>query len=325
MKNIIKFLIITILSFSINSVFAQADFSMIEEIKKQLNTQEQAELSKAQNLIKLGDDLLEEGENMMTTAKNQQLLAEKSTGNDKKKNEKLAKKTTTEAYVKLFAAAENYKEANRIVYNLYKKNLKILKEEMKDTNKVSQIEELEDEANNYYVQGAAYRKQAEKLEESHKKYKYLVDAEQLETDAISIQIQAYSIHYAWFEPDENEKVEEIVNIVGQTSKENKDSTKITNPNITEDKIIFRIQIAASQSQLSMIKLRQIYPSEELIYTDIDGYWYKYMVGNYKSYEEAYQSKSKIGVMGAFIVAYKNNTRVKNITEVCSPTNHPAND
>jgi len=322
MKKNYKFLIIIILLFIVRVSYSQ-EFSMIDEIKKQLSKEEQTELTKAQDLIKLGDDLIESGENLMNQSKAFQAVADKATGSEKKKNQKKATTTSSEAYSKYLLGSENYKEANKIVYNLYKKNLKILKAQIPDPNKVSQIEELEDEASNYYVQGTASRKQAERVEENDKKYKLLVDGEQLETDAISIQIQAYSIYYGWFEPDSNEVLETVVDNIVEPKVEIKKDTNLVKTATVEPKIVFRIQIAASTVQLSMSKLRQIYPSSEIIYTDIDKDWYKYMVGNYKTYEDAYAYKTKMGVSGAFIVAYKDNVRVINITEVCSPTVHPA--
>lgn len=84
-----------------------------------------------------------------------------------------------------------------------------------------------------------------------------------------------------------------------------------------------MQIAASKVPLSIKKLRAIYPSTEIINNEKDGEWYKYSVGSYKSYEEAYQAKKRMGVKGAFIVAYKDGKKVQDITTVCNPADHPA--
>jgi len=322
MKNIFLFLII----FISGSVFSQ-DFSMIDEIKKQMSAAEQEELTNTQEIIKEGDDLIESGEKLLLQSETYQKNAESLSGSKKKKSLKSAESTKTKAYTKLVEGQVKYEEANKIIYTLYKKNLKTLKENTQEKDKVSQIEELEQEANNYFIQATAARNKAKKQKENELIYTLAVDAEQLETDAISIQIQAYSIFYGWFEPDENEVVENVEDNIKVEEIKISETKKDSVPPVktAEPKIVFRIQIAASTVQLSMSKLQLIYPSSELIYADIDGEWYKYLVGNYKSYEAAYTAKSKMGVPGAFIVAYKDNIRVKNITDVCTPSAHPAND
>ena len=104
---------------------------------------------------------------------------------------------------------------------------------------------------------------------------------------------------------------------------------ILSQNKQKKNIIYRIQIAASRQKLSNIKLNQIYPvanrlpDHKIMVVDMDDNWYKYLVGDYKTYEEADAIRLQMSVEGAFIVAYKNYGRVRNISEVCSPDNHPA--
>lgn len=327
MKNIKQLLFLVLFFTSLSS--QSQDFSMIDEIKKQMSETEQEELTKAEVMITSGDDLIEAGEKLLTQAEEKETEAESLSGGKKKKALKSATKTKATAYEKLVAGQNKYAEANKLVYTLYKKNLKTLKENHDDEEKISQIEELENEANTYFAQATSARNKAKKQEEDEQIYSIAVEAEQLETDAISIQIQAYSIYYGWFEPDEGETVDVVIDeiktdaeIIAETKNQNIDTTKKV---VKEAVIVFRIQIAASAVPLSMTKLRQIYPSDEQIFSDIDGEWYKYLVGNYKSYEDAYNAKKKMGVKGAFIVAYKDNVRVKSISEVCSPQIHPKVD
>ena len=94
-------------------------------------------------------------------------------------------------------------------------------------------------------------------------------------------------------------------------------------------VIYRIQVAASRVKLPDAHLNKIYPEADrfpehnMMIVDDDDNWYKYLFGEYKTYESADAIRQQMTVEGAFIVAYKNYSRVRNIGEVCSPENHPA--
>ena len=85
-----------------------------------------------------------------------------------------------------------------------------------------------------------------------------------------------------------------------------------------ENLVFRIQIAASVEPLDLNTLRKIYPTATNITNEKDGIWYKYSIGNYPTYKEAWQAQKEMKVKGSFIVAYRKGERIKNIREVAQP-------
>ncbi len=81
-------------------------------------------------------------------------------------------------------------------------------------------------------------------------------------------------------------------------------------------IYFRVQVAASRVRLSQAKLKNIYPGP--VYMEYDPYdgKYKYLTAQkFSTYQAAKTFKLNCGVPGAFVVAYKNGQRVRDICTV----------
>ncbi len=85
-----------------------------------------------------------------------------------------------------------------------------------------------------------------------------------------------------------------------------------------ENLVFKIQIAACVEALPLSTLRNIYPREVKITNEMDNGWYKYMVGNYKTYRDAWEAQQQMKIEGSFIVAYRKGKRLKNIREVAQP-------
>ncbi len=84
--------------------------------------------------------------------------------------------------------------------------------------------------------------------------------------------------------------------------------------ISENKVlIFKVQIAASPSELSVNQIKNICCIETNVYLTEENDWFKYSIGNFSSYQKALQLKKISGVNGAFIVAYKKGQKI-NIKE-----------
>ena len=87
---------------------------------------------------------------------------------------------------------------------------------------------------------------------------------------------------------------------------------------TADRIIYKVQVAADAIPLNITKLRQICPTDDIINNEQQNGIYRYTVGYYTSYDEAKARAIELrgkGVEGAFVVAYKNGVRIKEIRDV----------
>jgi len=297
------------------------EFSQMKEIKKQLGPNEVLEIERAEKLLKEGDDIMESAEQKSNTVEN---LRKQSNSESKRKGKKMVKeanKLDESVSKQKIDASIKYGQANKIVYNIYKKNLEDLGKKTTDDKRKAVLESIS-EAETFFKQAMNRRQRAVKIKEVTDAKKYYLEANQLESDAIALQIQAYGTYLGWY--DKEEETTKVTPPVKDTVVANTKVDENVNRtfNSLQETIIYKVQIAASDVPLSIEKLRKIYPSNEIINNEKEGNLYKYSVGYYRSYEEAYAAKMKMNVAGAFIVAYKNGQRVKDITEVASPTVHP---
>ena len=106
-----------------------------------------------------------------------------------------------------------------------------------------------------------------------------------------------------------------VNVEGAFVVAYKDGKKVSIPGVlkgklgTENKIVFKIQIAADMEPLSTDKLHEIYSGYKKINKFKESGWYKYSIGEFDSFEEAKKFMSTCGVKGAFIIAFKGDEKV----------------
>lgn len=136
------------------------------------------------------------------------------------------------------------------------------------------------------------------------------EASRQQREAISLQIQTYAVLLGWYDKPENVQSGSSKGATGYEDIEEE-------PVAVEktEKIIFKVQIAADVVPLSLKLLREIYPSKEIINNEEHDGVYRYSVGYYNTYEEAEEAIKKMGVKGAFVVAYRNGNRVFNINEI----------
>ncbi len=89
-------------------------------------------------------------------------------------------------------------------------------------------------------------------------------------------------------------------------------------NSNADRIIYKVQIAADATPLSIARLRQICPTDDIINNEQQNGIYRYTIGYYTNYDDAKTRAIDLrgrGVGGAFVVAYKNGVRIKEIRDV----------
>ena len=72
---------------------------------------------------------------------------------------------------------------------------------------------------------------------------------------------------------------------------------------------FHVQLAASKKPLSKWKIKRFYKGSKKIVTKHYDVWYKYSIGEFKTYEEAKAFIKTIKVRGAFVVAYQNDKKI----------------
>jgi len=114
------------------------------------------------------------------------------------------------------------------------------------------------------------------------------------------------------EYNENKKFENIVTFAQNPTFENLQSnndiqtkTNYNNP----DKIIFKIQIAASRYRLNLNQLSKIYSGNYTIEEVFEDNWFKYQSIGIGSFEKSLLMLNNISVKGVFIAAYQGNNRI----------------
>ena len=119
--------------------------------------------------------------------------------------------------------------------------------------------------------------------------------------------------YAWMigmdSPEEDEISEAQENDDKQTPKEKDKKTKVTEKQEYASGLIYQVQIAADKKPLSQSTLRKLYDGDKQISRVVENGWYKYSIGDFKTFDNAEKFKNKLSTRDAFIVAYKDGERV----------------
>lgn len=200
-----------------------------------------------------------------------------------------------------------YEKANSTTYGIYAANIKDLSQEASDKKKEAATTLTSDATTSWTSASDNLKKLPTGKKADQKQVaKIKEEASRLQKEAISLQIQTYAVLLGWYDKPEKPQVEET----GYEDIEEK-------PVAVEktEKIVFKVQIAADVVPLSIKRLREIYPSKDIISNEEDGGIFRYSVGYYNTYEEAAAAIKKMGVKGAFVIAYRNGKRVFNINEI----------
>lgn len=72
----------------------------------------------------------------------------------------------------------------------------------------------------------------------------------------------------------------------------------------DENVVYKVQIAANRTQLDQRTLQNIYYGQKGVEMIEENGWYKYVVGDFNSYQEADKFRKSCGVKNAFIVAYR---------------------
>ena len=99
--------------------------------------------------------------------------------------------------------------------------------------------------------------------------------------------------------------------------------KVPIASTSENNIVFKVQVAADTKALSSEKLHRIYSGFEKTNRFNEDGWYKYSIGEFKTFNEANELRKSCGVKGAFIIAFQGGKKVnilaaKNMVRCCDP-------
>ncbi len=254
-------------------------------------------------------DKIDEAENLINQADRLSLEAEAA----------FSEGSINDASKKMNDASGIFKENYEVIYNLYKFNLNYLIS-ITESQKESKLNELRSNAADKYQTSISLRKTADDLRHSEDKYKYLKNAHDDEIESINSLVEGIAIHYGWISlTGENG---EVIRYEERTFRIDEVGEKVY-PDISEsvkkaEGVVYKIQIAASKVPLPDWKLKRIYKGNMPITVEKDGIWYKYLIGLYNNYKDAWSAKKVSGVRGVFAVAYLNGQRLPDITEVADP-------
>jgi hypothetical protein len=325
-KNL-KLIALLFLVFNSNCLFSK-ELPKDLDIPVELSKSEQKRLEKANELIKEGMDLWKQ----LNTRYN----PEKAT------NYKIDSMYNHDAYPILIKAAKVFEEGNAMKYELYHKNCLDFwsKHKYDSPSGLENAKRFQKEAVRYIEKAQLNRLSAENyINEYVKAYDRFFEAISLEIIAAKKEGRAlqifrdWPVHYAYQWDDDVEKnlfpqqnkTKELAEIEPPKPSE-KPAVKEVKPvvqgpvkELPDSMIIFySVQIAAHTILMPESHIRgTIYKGTMKIEQIHEDGWYKYLIGHYKTYEEAVKLLNEVKVDKAFVVAYKNGKRVP-LKEVTDP-------
>ncbi len=233
------------------------------------------------------------------------------------------------AYPLLVQAAKNFQEGCQIKYDVFKKNSSEFwsKHKYDSPSGLESAKALQKEASNYFEKAGLNRQAAASYSREYAKaFDRFYEAISLEIIAVKKEGRAlqlyrdWPVHYNYVYDDDivknlftKEKPAEVVastpvkkdSVIAQQIK------KEPEPEPYDSTVVYyQVQIVAHTVPLnsSYIKMN-VYDGDMPIETLKEEGWYKYVIGRYRTFEEANQLLKKVNIPKAFVVAYKNHKRV----------------
>ena len=304
--------------FAVSLLTANAqEVNQTEEIKGMMGGMEVSQLTDAEAKAEKAEKILESCRSKQEGADKLRTQAKGQAKGNAKKLIKQAETIEKPLIAQKITAYDLYDKANSTTYGIYAANIKELANDATDKKRVL-VENLTNEATEAWSVAEASRKKAPSgsKADQNQVLKFKEEAFREQQKAISLQIQTYAALLGWNEAAETTEKSDTQTFAMQTSDDSTDDIEEQPVEVEKtDKIIFKVQIAADVVPLSLKRLREIYKSNEIISNEEDGGIHRYSVGYYNTYEEAAQAANKMGVKGAFVIAYRNGKRVFNINEI----------
>lgn len=233
------------------------------------------------------------------------------------------------AYPLLIQAAKNFQEGNQIKYEVFKKNCTEFwsKHKYDSPSGLENAKALQKEAGNYFEKAGLNRQAAASYNREYAKaFDRFYEAISLELIAVKKEGRALQIYRDWpvhynyvFDDDIVKNLfpkDKPAQVVVASTPVKKDSVianqiKKDEPEPYDSTVVYyQVQIVAHTVPLnsSYIKMN-VYNGDMPVEILKEEGWYKYVIGRYRTFEEANQLLKKVNIPKAFVVAYKNHKRV----------------
>lgn len=223
----------------------------------------------------------------------------------------------------LWKASALFNEGNLLKYNVYHKGCLdfFTKHRYEAPSGLENAKAFQKEAVNYLQKAQLNRRSAENFVNEYKKiYDRFFEAFSLEIIAVKKEGRAlqiymdWPIHYAYVFDEDVEQ--NLFKPIVATVVPKKD-TSVVQPvkeqviEVPDSTIIYySVQIAAHTVQMSEQHIHEsIYKGDMKILEIHEDGWFKYLIGHYKTLEDAASLLNALNVEKAFVVAYKNGRRV----------------
>jgi hypothetical protein len=237
------------------------------------------------------------------------------------------------AYPLMVNAVNNIQDGNMMKFEVYRKNCTSFwnKHKYDSPSGLENAKAYQKEATDYFAKAQMNMQAAENYKNEYgKAFNSFHEAISLEIIAVKKEGRAlqlyrdWPVHYSYVYdddivknlfPKDKKPTEAVVAVV----EEKKDTVKkqviavVPEPEpepYDSTVIYYQVQIGAHTAPLnsSYIKMN-IYDGDMPIETLREEGWYKYVIGRYRTFDEANKLLKKVNVPKAFVVAYKNHKRV----------------
>lgn len=237
-----------------------------------------------------------------------------------------------EGYPLLLTAAKNFQDGNMIKLEIYRKNNTAFwsKHRYDSPSGLEGAKSLQKEANIYLQKALANREAAGNYSKEYSKaFDHFHEAFSLEIIAVKKEGRAlqlyrdWPVHYNYVYDDDivvnlfarEKPVEQVIAAVPEEKEEVKAPAPLPDPEPEPEPydstvVYYQVQIVAHTVPLnsSYIKMN-VYNGDMPVDTLHEEGWYKYVIGRYRTFDEANKLLKKVKIPRAFVVAYKNRKRV----------------
>lgn len=236
------------------------------------------------------------------------------------------------AYPLLIEAAKYFEEGNTMKFEVYRKNCMAFwsKHKYESPSGLENAKLFQKEASNYFQKSQLNRQSASNYNKEYgKAFDRFFEAISLEIIGVKKEGRALQLYRDWpvhynyvYDQDieknlfptkkpETKPVDPLV--ASQDIKKGVDTIKMIMPEsepYDSTVIYYQVQIVAHTAPLnaSYIKMN-VYEGNMPIETLREDGWYKYVIGRYKTFEEANKLQKELKIQKSFVVAYKNHKRV----------------